>query len=81
MGTNMDWTGCKRKRKGPKGPDDYLSPKKMQKILNRESDTKGDAEWIKCTLSTIKSGDRSDGKCWKCYCSNKIVCPKHKEKS
>lgn len=81
MSTHMDWTSCKRKRQGPKGPDDYLSPKEMQTILNRKNDDESDTVWLKGTLTDIKNCDRrnkseSGGKC---YCSNKVVCPDHKE--
>ena len=80
MGSNRDWRMCKGVyiRKGPKGPTDYLSPKEMQKILNRKS--ADESEWLNTTLTDIKNDDRRDkSNERKCYCSNKVVCPDHKE--
>jgi hypothetical protein len=59
MSQRRDWTSCKEsyKRKGSNtsGPDDYLSPEAMRKILERKpEDAKADAEWRRSLRLTKK---------------------------
>jgi hypothetical protein len=63
MSQRRNWNTCKEsyKRKGSNtsGPDDYLSPEAMRKIIERKpKDAKADAEWRRGLLLSMKANRR-----------------------